>query len=126
MERHVQMRNEAGYYLILEVAVAFSILSVALIGLGGAFVTHHRLSEYNYIKATVMEIVDGEMEILLAGEWPSVEEGTHPYVLHGEALKRLPRGTCSISRSGKTLKLEWVWRPSRGAGLRIARQGKVK
>jgi hypothetical protein len=54
-----------------------------------------------------MEIVDGEMETLAAGEWHSYPTGTHPYVVHANSSINLPPGHFLLTVQTNRLRLEW-------------------
>ena len=78
--------------LLAEMAVAIAILVIALLPLGYAAGFNARLFRANYERAVAMEIVDGEMEILAAGEWRAFPEGPQPYAVHAKAAASLPPG----------------------------------
>ena len=56
-----------------------SILAVAMIPLTYSFVQEQKLCRAYYYRAVVMEILDGELEVLVAGEWRSFKEGSQAY-----------------------------------------------
>ena len=66
-----------------------------------------------------MEIVDGEMEILQAGEWKTFPEGAQPYVTQAAARTNLPAGNLTLTKKEETLRLEW-----KSKGLKVVREGK--
>jgi hypothetical protein len=71
-----------------------------------------------------MEIIDGEMEMLHAGEWRNYLEGEHAYKVVAASATNLPPGEFFLSRTGAMLRLEW--RPAKkGAGGIITRQSRV-
>ena len=55
--------------LMAELVVAMAILMIAVMPIGYSFMQDARLFRVTYQRAVAMEIVDGEMEILVAGEW---------------------------------------------------------
>ncbi|MGA2557431.1 MAG: hypothetical protein ABSG04_14290 [Verrucomicrobiota bacterium] len=103
--------------LLAELAVAIAILAVALLPLGYAAGSNARLFRAKYERAVAMEIVDGEMEILAAGEWRAFPEGTQPYVVHAQAAASLPPGEFQLTRAGNHLRLQWTSNEKRGIGL---------
>ena len=108
-----------------ELVVAMAILVIAIIPLGYSLITDARFLRINYQRAVAMEIVDGEMEILAAGEWHSVLEGTHPYTVHATAAANLPPGQFQLNRSGNHLRLEW--KPAQfGKGGPVVREVTLK
>lgn len=72
-----------------------------------------------------MEIVDGEMEILVAGEWRAYPEGTHEYNVSARAASNLPRGKFVLTRTGNRLRLEWSAASARGIG-KVVREATAK
>jgi hypothetical protein len=92
---------------MIELVVAMGILTATVIPLAYSFVQEQRLCRVYYYRAVAMEIVDGEMEVLAAGDWRSFKEGTHPYAVTAEAAKNLPPGKFVLSVRGGQLRLEW-------------------
>ena len=122
--RNCLPRQSAGA-LSAELAVAMAILAAVMIPLSFAFQQEMKLCRAHYHDAVVMEIVDGEMEILAAGEWRAFKEGSQPYPVRAEATKNLPPGQFVLTVSGKKLRLEW--RPARPRdGRKMTREAVVK
>ena len=71
-----------------------------------------------------MEIVDGEMEALAAGEWAAYGKGSHKYEVRAAAAKNLPPGSFVLTVTEKLVRLEWI--PATAAGSRVAREVPVK
>ena len=93
--------------LMIELVVALGILTAAVIPLAYSFVQEQHLCRVYYWRAVAMEIVDGEMDTLVAGEWRSFREGTHPYAVTAGAAKNLPPSKFVLSVRGPQLRLEW-------------------
>ena len=91
-----------------DLLAALFVLVVAMIPLAVGFVSDQKTLRTHYHHAVAMEIVDGEMEILVAGEWRAQPEGTRPYEVKAAAAKNLPPGKFLLTRSGPTLRLEWA------------------
>jgi len=102
--------------LTAELIMAMAILVIAVLPIGYSLIVDTRFLKANYQHAVAMEIVDGEMEILAAGEWRSVPEGTHPYPVHAVAATNLPPGQFQLTRTGNNLRLEWNPNQHRGIG----------
>jgi hypothetical protein len=66
-----------------------------------------------------MEIVDGEMEVLVAGEWRNFPEGAQPYTVHANAAAHLPPGRFQLTKTGRHLRLEWTSDRRQGIGTVI-------
>jgi hypothetical protein len=114
-------RREAGS-LVTEAIVAIAILLLAMFPLGYAFTQEYQLAHSSYRRAVAMEIVDGEMEILLAGEWRALPQGAQAYSFHAASAKNLPPGSATLTITGKHLRLAWTpeTKASGGAELREA------
>jgi hypothetical protein len=97
----------------LELVVAIGILSAAMLPLAFSFVQEQRLERGYYFRAVAMEIIDGEMEALVAGEWRSFHEGVQKYPLRAEAATNLPPGQFLLTIEEPRLRLEW--RPNKHA-----------
>ena len=104
-----------------DLLAALFVLVVAMIPLAVGFVSDQKILRAHYRHAVAMEIVDGEMEVLVAGEWRAQPEGTRPYEVKAAAAKNLPPGKFIFTRTGTTLRLEWV--PDKGGpGSRVIRE----
>jgi hypothetical protein len=101
-----QRRHERGS-MIIELVMALGILVVILLPLGFSFVDEQHVCRVYYWRAVAMEAVDGEMEVLAAGEWRGFPEGTTPYTVHAESAKYLPPGKFTLTVQGPHLRLEW-------------------
>lgn len=101
--------------------VALAIFVAALIPLSLGYVAEQRVLKSHYQRAVAVQLVDGEMEILVAGQWRALPEGTHPYPVKSDAAKHLPPGKFVLHRTGKTLRLEWL--PEHGGhGGKVVRE----
>jgi Tfp pilus assembly protein PilV len=92
----------------VEIIVAMAILAVGVMPLAYSFAQETRLFRKSYQRAVAVELVDGEMEILLAGGWRSYSPGTNNYVLRGGAATNLPPGETRLTITGRQLRLEWL------------------
>ena len=114
--------------LLVEVAVGIAILIGVLLPLSLSMVKDQKLCRAYYYRAVAMEIVDGEMEILAAGEWRSFKSGSQTYPVQAGAAKNLPPGRFVLTREGRLIRLEWMPEKKRGIGpvwreCRIATDG---
>lgn len=110
--------------LIVEALVALGILSVASLPLLSVYVFSQRSLRNSYQRGVAMELIDGEMEVLLAGEWREYHPGPQPCELHGDALKNLPSGHAQLTVTGRHLRLEWL--PDRPVMFKIVREADAK
>jgi len=107
--------------LLIELTVAIGILSVAFIAFAAAYGSEQKLLKTYYYRAVAMEIVDGEMEALAAGEWKAYGEGTHKYAVRAEAARSLPDGRFVLTVGRGRVRLEWVPdRPGSGVAREVA------
>ena len=95
-------------FMMADLFVGMAILAVAILPLAFSYVRETRLLRAEYFRGTVMEIVDGEMEVLAAGEWRNFPEGAQPYTVHANAAARLPAGRFQLTKTGQHLRLEWT------------------
>jgi type II secretory pathway pseudopilin PulG len=93
--------------LMVEMVVAIAILMIAIVPVAYSFDAEKRAARATYDHAIAMEIVDGEMEVLLAGEWRVFTPGTHPYPVKANALTNLPPGQFTFTLTTNKVRLEW-------------------
>jgi len=114
-------QRHRGGFLNLELVVAIAILAVVMLPLGGAWYHETKLLRAYYSDAVTMEILDGEMEVLAAGEWRSFPEGRHELKPKANALRNLSAGKFIFTRDAQRARLEW--QPERGR--KMAREIKL-
>jgi hypothetical protein len=93
---------------MVELLVAMAILAGVLVPLGWSITSERRLARALYQRAIAMEILDGEMETLLAGEWRAFTAGSREYQVHAGAATNLPPGTFSLTINSNRLRLDWI------------------
>jgi hypothetical protein len=93
--------------LITELVVAMALLMAALLPLAYSIASERRLARAQYQRAVAMEIVDGEIEALVAGEWRAFTPGTHDYQIHSVAATNLPPGQFLVTVETGKVRLEW-------------------
>ena len=110
--------------ILIEAPVAVSILTVIVIPLGFLMNQERAACRSAYYHAIAMEIVDGEMEILAAGEWREFKHGAQDYSVASRSAANLPPGRFVLTIDGKRFSLEWI--PSRTMnGGRVVREVKL-
>jgi hypothetical protein len=108
-----------------ELVVAMALLLGALLPLAYSMASEKRLARASYQRAVAMEIVDGEMELLAAGEWRAFAPGSRDYHVHAAAATNLPSGRFLLTIDAAKLRLEW--QPAvRGHGGSVAREVRMK
>ena len=111
--------------LLTEIMVAVGLLVGALLPLAYSIATEQRMARFHYMRAVAMEIVDGEMEVLAAGEWRSFTPGSHEYSVRAHAATNLPPGRFQLTLENNNIRLEW--RPAgKRQGTPVMREVKVK
>lgn len=100
-------RCKAGM-LMTELMVAIAFLSIAVLPLAFSFAKEHQYLRNCYQRAVAMELVDGEMELLVAGDWQRYPNGRHALAPAGSAVTNLPPGTLQLTVNEKHLRLEWL------------------
>jgi hypothetical protein len=110
--------------LMVELVVGMAILSLAMVPLAYSFAKEQAITRNAFNRAVTMEAIDGEMEILMAGEWRTAPAGTQPYALPEELAKTLPPGKATLTVTGKHVRLDW--RPDKKySGGEIVREADV-
>ena len=112
-------------FLEVDLLVGLAILSLAIVPLGYSFARERQVLKMEYFRSVANEIVDGEMEILAAGDWKNYHDGSQNYPVHANAAARLPPGHFQLAKNGSHLRLEWT--PDEKCGVSaVAREITVK
>ena len=104
--RHVSARRSRGF-VTMELVAAIGILGAAMLPLAYSFLHEQKVCRAYYFRAVAMELIDGEMEVLAAGEWQSLPEGERVYAIRGESAKNLPAGKFTLTVAASRLRLQW-------------------
>ena len=119
----IRARRQRGS-LMTDLLFAVSILLIAFFPLALSFLSDQRLARAYYHRALATEIVDGEMEILAAGEWRSYPRGVQAYDPTGTARTNLPPGRFELTVGADSVRLSWT--PARrNTGGPVAREVKL-
>jgi hypothetical protein len=110
-------RSSQRGFLEVDLLVGLAILTIAILPLAYSF------AEYSHSMAN--EIIDGEMEILLAGGGKTLPEGSQTYAVNSRAAAGLPPGHFQLTKNGSHLRLEWQADPGKGIGL-LVREGDMR
>ena len=121
---HKSIRSRHGF-LEVDLIVGLAILSLAIVPLGFSFARERQVLKIEYIRSVANEIVDGEMEILAAGDWKNFPDGTQNYPVHASAAASLPPGHFQLVKTGNHLRLEWNSDAKHGIGA-VVREITVK
>lgn len=112
-------------FLEVDLVVGLAILSLAVVPLGFSFARERQILKIEYSRSVANEIVDGEMEILAAGDWKNFPDGVQNYPVHASAAASLPPGHFQLTKNGNHLRLEWNSDKKRGIGA-IVRETTVQ
>jgi len=109
-------RRRARGFLEVDLLVGLAILSLAILPLGYSFARERQMLKIEYYRSVANEIVDGEMEILAAGDWRNFPDGSQNYSVHANAANTLPPGNFELTKTGNHLRLEWHSDEKHGIG----------
>jgi hypothetical protein len=113
---HSQSCQPRRGFLQIDLIVGLAILTIAVLPLGFSFAHERQLLKAEYFRSVANEIVDGEMEILVAGEAQHFSDGAQNYSIHASAMVRLPPGHFQLTKAGHHLRLEWLPDGKSGVG----------
>ena len=108
-----------------DLMVGLAIFALAMLPLAVSFSHEMRIVRASYWRAVALEVVDGEMEILAAGEWQAFADGKSGYAVKAPAATNLPPGRFEFTKSGNRLRLEWQPVERNGVGA-VVREVMVK
>jgi hypothetical protein len=103
-------------FLEVDLVVGLAILGLAIMPLGYSFMRERQLLRAEYFRSVAMEIVDGETEILAAGDWKNFPDGSQTYTVHANSAVNLPSGHFQLTKTGNHLHLEWSSDKRKGIG----------
>ena len=95
-------------FLQLDVAVAITFLALVFIPLSISSSGDLDLARRHYFEAVALQLIDGEMDVLLAGERRKYTTGEHRITPVGEAVQKLPEGEFVLTVHDQKLTLAWV------------------
>lgn len=106
MVKNRDSRRDRGF-LMTDLVVAMAILGLVLVPLTLTLLPQQRLVTVSYERAVLLELLDGELEVLRAGAWTDWGPGRHVYDVRGEARRSLPEGEFRLIVTPERLRLEW-------------------
>jgi hypothetical protein len=106
--------------LQIDMLVAMTLLILAIFPIAYSFNLDRKAMNRGYERAIAMELVDGEMEVLLAGTWRNYPPGTNQIQFTGQAAANLPTAQATLFITSKSLRLEW--RPLERSSKGISRE----
>jgi hypothetical protein len=112
-------------FLQIDLAVGLAILAIAVVPLGFSFARERQVLKMEYARSVADEIVDGEMEILAAGDGKNYSDGSQTYTVNARAAAGLPPGHFQLTKTGNHLRLEWTPDEKHGVGA-VVRETTLK
>lgn len=100
--------------LVMECLFALGFIAIAMIPLSFGFISEARYSRACYHRAALGSLIDGELEVLAAGEWQGLRPGTQIYPLKTDAIAGLPPGKTWATRDESARRLRLAWTPDDG------------
>lgn len=104
-------------FLEVDLLVGLAILTLAIVPLGYSFMQERQVLRAEYFRSVANEIVDGEAEILAAGDWKNFPDGSQTYLVHANSAGNLPSGHFQLTKTGNHLRLEWNSDERMGIGV---------
>lgn len=111
--------NGSAGFLTVELVVAITILTLAILPLAFSFLNQQRALRHAYHRAAALQLVDGEAEVLASGALTKFADGERDYPMPLGAVTNLPPGRFVLRKSGPNGILEW--KPAKtliGGGVR--------
>lgn len=111
--------------LMSDLLVGMALLCLAIVPLATSLTREKLALRTSYQRAVAMEIVDGEMELLIAGEWRNYTNGVCQLTPSAKAAINLPPGKFQLTVAPKHLRLEWR-SDTTGQGVIVCREATLK
>ena len=92
---------------MIELLVAVALLLAGLLPIAYGIASEKKLARASYQRAVAMEIVDGELEALIAGGMTGLTNGTWKYAVRANADTNLPPGAFFLTVGPNRMRLEW-------------------
>ena len=95
-------------FLQLDVAIALTVLALVFIPLSVSSSGDLDLARRHYFEAVALQLIDGEMDVLLAGERRKYTTGEHRIKPVGDAVQNLPESKFVLTVQDEKLTMAWV------------------
>jgi hypothetical protein len=116
-------RRRRSAFLNVELVAAIGVLLVAMAPMAYSIMQEIKLARRLYHEAVAMQLLDGEMEVLAAGNWQAFQPGEHVLRVTAPSVTNLPPGKFVVVRSAGNIRVEW--RPVKH-GRTMAREVKLQ
>lgn len=108
-------------FLEADLVIALALLLVAVLPLAYAFRADFKALRFANERAAALSLVDGQMELLMAGGARTLAQGTNVITLTGAAVANLSTNRALVIREGGRIRLEW--RPAGRSSAGVIREG---
>ncbi|MDR3458712.1 MAG: hypothetical protein P4N60_14780 [Verrucomicrobiae bacterium] len=95
-------------FLQFDLVIGLAILTIAILPIGYAFSSERQALRTEYRRCVINELVDGEMEILVAGAARNLPDGSQTLPVQSRAMNLLPAGHFQLIKAGNHLQLSWM------------------
>ena len=112
-------------FLQIDLFIALAIFAIAILPLGYSFARERQVLKIEYAHSVINELVDGEMEILVAGAAKNLPDGTQNYPATLPAAAKLPPGHFELTKNADHLRLAWLPDGKHGLGA-VVREVSLK
>jgi hypothetical protein len=99
-------RKQRGF-LQIDMVAGIALLTIAIIPLGYSFAQERSALRRETSRAAIIELLDGEMEVLAAGAAKNLPDGAQDYPVTSPVLNGVPPGHFTLTKTGHNLELDW-------------------
>ena len=114
------MKYNRKKFLMIEIVIALGIIAVVMIPLASAFFREGRMLRALYYQSVAEQVLDGEREVLAAGEWRNYPVGEYICLIDNDAFKHLPEKKVVLEVTdidNNQRKFVFVWEPAKNEGI---------
>lgn len=108
-------------FLLHELLVALAIIALVMIPLASYFFEEGKLFNALYFRSVAEQILDGEREVLMAGEWKKYPVGKYSLSIKNKAFEQLPEKDIYLTVSDvgdNKRKFVLSWTPAKSSGIK--------
>ncbi len=110
--------------LLAEMTFGLGIAALLLIPIALTFRADQLYTRALFHRAVAIEVVDGEIEMLAAGEWRSYAPGLHEFQPRAGVVTNLPPGRFTLTVREVHVRLDWEPATRHGGG-RVTREVRI-
>ena len=108
-------------FLLTELIVALGIIAMVMLPLASSYFKEDKLLKALYFRSVAEQILDGEREALMAGDWRKYPPGTYLLSIKSDAFSQLPEKEVLLTVSdveGRKRKFVLNWKPKNATGIK--------